>query len=158
MKESNLISTWRMMLFAFSLPPLLILAIDMTFYGGFKGIDTGVSFTRFANATLTAYTLCSLFLLGNLFFYGESRNRPWAPLVGMIMATAFGILATVFFLGQGSMLLENNGSVRAQAIYNIVHMFVSSGAVLLAVSVALGVTFSAITSQKQRTDFELEEE
>jgi hypothetical protein len=109
MKESNLISTWRMMLFAFSLPPLLILAIDMTFYGGFKGIDTGVSFTRFANATLTAYTLCSLFLLGNLFFYGESRNRPWAPLVGMIMATAFGILATVFFLGQGSMLLENNG-------------------------------------------------
>jgi len=146
------------MLFAFSLPPLLILAIDMTFYGGFKGIDTGVSFTRFANATLTAYTLCSLFLLGNLFFYGESRNRPWAPLVGMIMATAFGILATVFFLGQGSMLLENNGSVRAQAIYNIVHMFVSSGAVLLAVSVALGVTFSAITSQKQRTDFELEEE
>ena len=147
-----------MMLFAFSLPPLLILAIDMTFYGGFKGIDTGVSFTRFANATLTAYTLCSLFLLGNLFFYGESRNRPWAPLFGMIMATAFGILATVFFLGQGSMLLENNGSVRAQAIYNIVHMFVSSGAVLLAVSVALGVTFSAITSQKQRTDFELEEE
>jgi len=147
-----------MMLFAFSLPPLLILAIDMTFYGGFKGIDTGVSFTRFANATLTAYTLCSLFLLGNLFFYGESRNRPWAPLVGMIMATAFGILATIFFLGQGSMLLENNGSVRAQAIYNIVHMFVSSGAVLLAVSVALGVTFSAITSQKQRTDFELEEE
>jgi len=146
------------MLFAFSLPPLLILAIDMTFYGGFKGIDTGVSFTRFANATLTAYTLCSLFLLGNLFFYGESRNRPWAPLVGMIMATAFGILATIFFLGQGSMLLENNGSVRAQAIYNIVHMFVSSGAVLLAVSVALGVTFSAITSQKQRTDFELEEE
>ena len=146
------------MLFAFSLPPLLILAIDMTFYGGFKGIDTGVSFTRFANATLTAYTLCSLFLLGNLFFYGESRNRPWAPLFGMIMATAFGILATVFFLGQGSMLLENNGSVRAQAIYNIVHMFVSSGAVLLAVSVALGVTFSAITSQKQRTDFELEEE
>ena len=147
-----------MMLFAFSLPPLLILAIDMTFYGGFKGIDTGVSFTRFANATLTAYTLCSLFLLGNLFFYGESRNRPWAPLFGMIMATAFGILATIFFLGQGSMLLENNGSVRAQAIYNIVHMFVSSGAVLLAVSVALGVTFSAITSQKQRTDFELEEE
>lgn len=146
------------MLFAFSLPPLLILAIDMTFYGGFKGIDTGVSFTRFANATLTAYTLCSLFLLGNLFFYGESRNRPWAPLVGMIMATAFGVLATVFFLGQGPMLLENNGSVRAQAIYNIVHMFVSSGAVLLAVSVALGMTFSAITSQKQQTDFELEEE
>ena len=146
------------MLFAFLLPPLLILALDMTFFSGFKPIDTGVSFTRFANATLTAYTLCSLFLLGNLYFYGESRNRPWAPLVGMVMATALGVLATVFFIGQGPMLLEDNGSVRAQAIYNVVHMFVSSGAILVAVSVALGVTFSAITSQKARTNFELEEE
>jgi len=158
MKQSNLVFTWRMMLFAFLLPPLLILALDMTFFSGFKAIDTGVSFTRFANATLTAYTLCSLFLLGNLYFYGESRNRPWAPLVGMVMATALGVLATVFFIGQGPMLLEDNGSVRAQAIYNIVHMFVSSGAILMAVSVALGVTFSAITSQKARSNFELEEE
>jgi lipoprotein signal peptidase len=158
MKESNIGFTWRMMILAFLLPPLLILAIDMTFFDDFKPIDSGVSFARFTNATLTAYTLCSLFLLGNLFFYGESRNRPWAPLVGMVMATALGVLATVFFIGQGSMLLEDNGSVRAQAIYNIVHMFVSSGAILMAFSVALGVTFSAITSQKQRNNFELEEE
>tara|TARA_B110000967_G_C18811879_1_gene524056 strand:- start:107 stop:583 length:477 start_codon:yes stop_codon:yes gene_type:complete len=158
MKESNLVFTWRMMLLAFFLPPLLILAIEMTLSGDFKGIDSGVSFTRFANATLTAYTLCSLFLLGNLFFYGESRNRPLAPLVGMVVATALGVLATVLFIGQGSMLLENNGSVRAQAIYNIVHMFVSSGAILMAVSVGVGVTFSAITSQKPRSNFVLEEE
>jgi len=146
------------MLLAFFLPPLLILAIEMTLSGDFKDIDSGVSFTRFANATLTAYTLCSLFLLGNLFFYGESRNRPLAPLVGMVVATALGVLATVLFIGQGSMLLENNGSVRAQAIYNIVHMFVSSGAILMAVSVGVGVTFSAITSQKPRSNFVLEEE
>ncbi len=147
-----------MILLAFLLPPLFILALDMTFYGSFKGIDSGVSFTRFANATLTAYTLSSLFLLGNLFFYGESRNRPLAPLVGMVLATLLGVLATWFFIGQGPMLLEDNGSVRAQAIYNIVHMFVSSGAIFMAVCVALGVTFSAITSQKPRSDFDLEEE
>ena len=158
MKESSLSMTWRMIFLAFLLPPLLILALDITFYGYFKGIDSGVSFTRFANATLTAYTLCSLFLLGNLFFYGESRNRPLAPLVGMVVATLLGILATVFFIGQGPMLLEDNGSVQAQAIYNIVHMFVSSGAILMSVCVALGVTFSAITSQKPRSDFDLEEE
>ena len=158
MKESNLVLTWRMMLLAFFLPPLLILAIEVTFFGEFKGLDSGISFTRFANATLTAFTLCSLFLLGNLYFYGESRNRPLAPLVGMFMATGFGVLATVFFIGQGSMLLEDNGSVRAQAIYNIVHLFVSSGAISLSLCVALGVTFSAITSQKQRSSFELEEE
>jgi len=147
-----------MIFLAFLLPPLLILALDITFYGSFKGIDSGVSFTRFANATLTAYTLCSLFLLGNLFFYGESRNRPLAPLVGMVVATLLGISATVLFIGQGPMLLEDNGSVQAQAIYNIVHMFVSSGAILMSVCVALGVTFSAITSQKPRSDFDLEEE
>ena len=158
MKESSLSMTWRMILLAFLLPPLFILALDMTFYGSFKGIDSGVSFTRFANATLTAYTLSSLFLLGNLFFYGESRNRPLAPLVGMVLATLLGVLATWFFIGQGPMLLEDNGSVRAQAIYNIVHMFVSSGAIFMAVCVALGVTFSAITSQKSRSDFDLEEE
>lgn len=158
MKESSLSMTWRMILLAFLLPPLLILAMDITFYGSFKGIDSGVSFTRFANATLTAYTLCSLFLLGNLFFYGESRNRPLAPLVGMVVATLLGVLATVFLIGQGPMLLEDNGSVQAQAIYNIVHMFVSSGAILMSVCVALGVTFSAITSQKPRSDFDLEEE
>tara|TARA_B100001093_G_scaffold458415_1_gene470812 strand:- start:75 stop:551 length:477 start_codon:yes stop_codon:yes gene_type:complete len=158
MKESSLSMTWRMIFLAFLLPPLLILALDITFYGSFKGIDSGVSFTRFANATLTAYTLCSLFLLGNLFFYGESRNRPLAPLVGMVVATLLGISATVLFIGQGPMLLEDNGSVQAQAIYNIVHMFVSSGAILMSVCVALGVTFSAITSQKPRSDFDLEEE
>lgn len=158
MKESSLSVTWRMIFLAFLLPPLLILALDITFYGSFKGIDSGVSFTRFANATLTAYTLCSLFLLGNLFFYGESRNRPLAPLVGMVVATLLGISATLFFIGQGPMLLEDNGSVQAQAIYNIVHMFVSSGAILMSVCVALGVTFSAITSQKPRSDFDLEEE
>ena len=81
-----------------------------------------------------------------------------APLVGMFMATGLGVIATVFFIGQGPMLLEDNGSVRAQAIYNIVHLFVSSGAIFLSLCVALGVTFSAITSQKQRTRFELEEE
>mgnify|MGYP006892405894 FL=1 len=158
MKESHLVFTWRMIVLAFFLPPLLILAVEMTFFGEFKGIDSSVSFTRFANATLTAFTLCSFFLLGNLFFYGESRNRPLAPLVGMCMATGLGVLATVFFIGQGPMLLEGNGSVQGQAIYNIVHMFVSSGAIFMAACVALGVTFSAITSQKQRSSFELEEE
>lgn len=158
MKQTGLAVTWRLIVLAFLLPPLLILALDITIFGSFKGIDSAESFTRFANATLTAYTLCSLFLLGNLFFYGESRNRPLAPLVGMFFATVLGVLATVFLIGQGSMLLEDNGSVQAQAIYNIVHMFVSSGAIFVAVCVALGVTFSAITSQKPRSDFDLEEE
>ena len=52
-----------MILLAFLLPPLIIVALDITFYGAFKGVDSSISFTRFANATLTAYTLCSLSLI-----------------------------------------------------------------------------------------------
>tara|TARA_B100001113_G_C20961510_1_gene557635 strand:- start:22 stop:498 length:477 start_codon:yes stop_codon:yes gene_type:complete len=158
MIEKKLVFTWRLMILAFVLPLLLILAIDISISAGIQGFDSEIAFTRFANATLTAYTLSSLVLLGNLFFYGESRNRPLAPLVGMFCATILGILATIFFIDQGPMLLEDNGSVRAQAIYNIVHMLVSAGAVLVALGVSLGVTFSAITSQKQRSDFIFEEE
>ena len=80
---SRLAVTWRMMALAFVLPLLLILAIEITLSSGIQSFDRDVTFTRFANATLTAYTLCSIALLGNLFFYGESRNRPLAPLVGM---------------------------------------------------------------------------
>jgi hypothetical protein len=37
-------------------------------------------------------------------------------------------------------------------------MLVSAGAVLVAIGISLGVTFSAITSQKQRSNFTYEEE
>ena len=80
MIEKKLVFTWRLMILAFVMPLLLILAIDISISSGIQGYDSEIAFTRFANATLTAYTLCSLVLLGNLFFYGESRNRPRAHL------------------------------------------------------------------------------
>ena len=69
MSGSRLAVTWRMMALAFVLPLLLILAIDITLASGIEGFDGDEAFTRFANATLTSYTLLSLLLLGNLFFY-----------------------------------------------------------------------------------------
>ncbi|MCH1423074.1 MAG: hypothetical protein L7U62_06255 [Candidatus Poseidoniaceae archaeon] len=158
MNDSRLALTWRLMAFAFILPLLLIIAVDITLSAGVQNFDTDVSFTRFANATLTGYTLLSFVLLGNLFFYGESRNRPLAPLAGMLCASLLGIAATVFLIGQGPLLLEDNGSVQAQAIYNVVHTLVTAGAVVLATTVSLGATFSAVTSQKRRIHFEVEEE
>lgn len=158
MSGSRLAVTWRMMALAFVLPLLVILAIEITLSSGIEGFDGDEAFTRFANATLTSYTLLSLLLLGNLFFYGESRNRPLAPLVGMFCASLLGVAATFFFINQGPMLLEDNGSAQAQAIYNIVHTLVSAGAVAFAVCVSLGSMFSAITSQKRRINFTFEEE
>ncbi|MBT60748.1 MAG: hypothetical protein CMA63_04250 [Euryarchaeota archaeon] len=158
MSASNSSFNWRVMILALILPPLLLVALDLTLFGNVPSVAMPEINPRIANATLTAYTLCSLVLLGNLFFYGESRNRPLAPLVGMVAAVSLGVLATIFFIGQGSMLLENNGSVRAQAVYNVVHTLVSTGAIILAVLVAVGSTFSSITAQKNRSFFDDEQE
>ncbi len=158
MSGSNSSFNWRVMILALILPPLLLVALDLTLFGNVPSVAMPEINPRIANATLTAYTLCSLVLLGNLFFYGESRNRPLAPLVGMVAAVSLGVLATIFFIGQGSMLLENNGSVRAQAVYNVVHTLVSTGAIILAVLVAVGSTFSSITAQKNRSFFDDEQE
>jgi hypothetical protein len=92
-----------------------------------------------------------------LFFYADSRQRPLAPLFGMLAAAAMGLLTSVILLDNTDMLMENNGSIRAQIMYNIVHMLVSAGAIVLAFGLALGLTFATITAQKARkTSFEEE--
>ena len=48
-------------------PDGLFWIIDSTLKGNFSSFDTSDSFTRFANAILTSYTLGSLVLLGNFF-------------------------------------------------------------------------------------------
>ena len=130
-------------------PIALILAIDYSMHG-FPGLSTDIINPRIANSTLTAFILCSSFLLGNMYFYGESRNRPLAPLFSMILAILVGFGATIFFIKQGEMLLEDNGSVIAQLVYNISHTIVSIFAVLLAFGVAIGILFSSLTHSKSK--------
>jgi hypothetical protein len=153
--EHKLVFTWRAMALAFLLPLVLVWAIDITL-----GASIGAgedSLPRFGNAILTSYTLGSLVLLGNLFFYADSRQRPLAPLFGMLAAVVMGVAVSVLLLNQGDLLMENNGSAQAQVFYNVVHMFVSAGAMLLALGLALGLTFGTITAQKsRRTLFEEE--
>ncbi len=147
----------KLLFMAFLLPIIVIWIIDSTLKGNFSSFDTSDSFTRFANAILTSYTLGSLVLLGNLFFYADSRKRPLAPLFGMILAVLFGILATLALIGMGPMLLEANGSVRAQTVYNIGHTIVSFLAISLAVAVCIGSMFATLTNGKKRIIFQEEE-
>jgi len=142
---------------SFLLPIIVIWIIDSTLKGDFSSFDTSDSFTRFANAILTSYTLGSLFLLGNLFFYADSRKRPLAPLVGMVLAVLIGILSTFVLIGMGPMLLESNGSVIAQTVYNIGHTIVSFLAISLAVAVCIGSMFATLTNGKKRRIFHEEE-
>ncbi|MBL6890432.1 MAG: hypothetical protein ISR22_00085 [Candidatus Poseidoniaceae archaeon] len=147
----------KILFMAFLLPIIVIWIIDSTLKGDFSSFDTSDSFTRFANAILTSYTLGSLVLLGNLFFYADSRKRPLAPLFGMVLAVLIGILATLALIGMGPMLLEANGSVIAQTVYNIGHTIVSFLAISLAVAVCIGSMFATLTNGKKRRIFYEEE-
>lgn len=142
-------------------PIISIIAIDFTMNGKIPNFGTEEINPRIANSALTAFILCSTFLLGNMFFYGESRKRPLAPIFGMTVAVFVGVLATIFFINQGPMLLEGNGSIRAQLVYNISHTIVSIIALGFSVIITLGVLFSTIThspSKIQKTLIALEEE
>jgi len=130
-------------------PIALILAIDYSMHG-FPDLSMDNINPRIANSTLTAFILCSTFLLGNMYFYGESRNRPLAPLFAMIIAISVGFGTTIFFIEQGDMLLEDNGSVIAQLVYNISHTIVSIFALMLAFGIAIGILFSSLTHSKAK--------
>ena len=48
------------------------------------------------------------------------------------------------------MLLEDNGSVIAQLVYNISHTIVSIFALMLAFGIAIGILFSSLTHSKSK--------
>ena len=131
-------------------PVIFIVALDYSLNGSIPNFGIEELNPRIANSALTAFILFSTFLLGNMFFYGESRNRPLAPIFSMAIAVMVGILATIFFINQGPMLLEGNGSVRAQLVYNIAHTIVSIIALSVSGLVTLGLMFSAITNSPSK--------
>ena len=157
MSEVKQTLSLKLISIAFLLPIVLIWVIDSSLKGDFSNLDTSDSFTRFANAILTSYILGSIILLGNLFFYADSRKRPLAPLIGMVLAVSIGVAATLALIGMGPMLLEANGSVMAQTVYNIGHTIVSFLAISLAVAICVGSMFATLTNGKKRIIFQEEE-
>ena len=146
-------ASWKMLGLAAILPILVLVAIDISL-----GDDIHPeSFKRFGNALLTSYVLMGILLMGNLFFYADSRHRPLAPFVGMMFAVGVGILISWSLVSYDDLLLEANSGLRAQMLSNIVHLLVSGTAMLLASILALGVTFATITGRKRRVLFEEEE-
>ncbi|MCS5534146.1 MAG: hypothetical protein NZ736_07815 [Candidatus Poseidoniaceae archaeon] len=149
---SEVSKTWKVIVMAISVPPLLLMII-----GALLGDDiSNLAFKRFGNALITGYTFSTGLLFINMFFYADSRQRPLAPLFGMLLATIFGTMITLWLLSQGDLLLEDNGSARAQALSNIVRILVSSLALIMAVVVSVGGVFVAITSRPNRNLFEEE--
>ena len=70
----------KVVLIGLLFPIFLIAAIDLSLNGRITNFGIDELNPRIANSALTAFILCTTFLLGNMFFYGESRKRPLAPL------------------------------------------------------------------------------
>ena len=150
MKQSN--SSWKLLVLAALLPILTLVAIDVSLNNNFHP----ESFKRFGNAVLTSYIIMGLILIGNLFFYADSRHRPSAPFVGMTFALAIGMLIAWTLISQDDLLLEANSGLRAQMLSNVVHLLVSGTAMMVASILAIGYTFAAITGRERRILFEEE--
>lgn len=149
---SEVAKTWKVIVMAISVPPLLLMI-----FAAILGDDiSNQAFKRFGNALITGYTFSAGLLFINMFFYADSRQRPLAPLFGMLLATIFGAIITLWLLSQGELLLENNGSTRAQALSNVVRILVSLIALMMAIVVSVGGVFVAITSRPNRKLFEEE--
>ena len=139
---------------SFALLPALVVLLLVWWLS--DGASEG-ALIRFANALLTSFTFVSFLLLLTLFVYGDARKRPLAPLVGMFLSVLLGAGLTVFFLSQGELLMEDNGSVRAQALSNLIRFGTTILGLGLATLVVAGTLFASLmNSPPRRIQFEEE--
>ena len=128
----------------FLLPTLVLILLSKgSVYDSERGL------IRFANAFLTSYTLASLFLVLNMFQYSKSRRQPTAPWISMAFAAILGVLVTFLLTTQGGFLMEENGSQRAQILYNIIHFIVTSLAIIVAIGIMVLLSFVNLEPKEQ---------
>lgn len=125
--------------------PLAIIAI----VGASLPEQGDLPFKRFGNSILVSYSFVTIILIANMVFYADSRHKPMSPVVSMVLSLALGTLITYWVLSSGDLLMENNGSVRAQAVSNLVRLFVTSIAVIGALSIVVGTGFFSMTNSRK---------
>ena len=128
----------------FLLPTMILILLQ-----GDSTYDTERGLTRFLNAFLTSYTIASVFFVVNMFQYSKSRKEPTAPWISMVYAVILSILVTLLFTSQGGFLMEENGSQRAQILYNIIHFIVTSIAILMAAGIMVLLSFAILESKEK---------
>lgn len=134
--------------------PLLLCGLALVLYGHV----TNGAFVRFGNSLLTSYTIASFVLLFSLFVYGDKRKRPISPLVGMLGAALGGVMISFMFLSQGDLLMEANGSIRAQALSNIIRFSTTFIAISISALIVGGISFASLMNSPAKQHFFDEEE
>ena len=135
---------WPLRFFTALVLPFVVLLATARIVTGDVGSGMLV---RFVNSALTSFTLASFMLMVMLFVYGDRRKRPVAPFLGMLGAGVLGAMITALFLSQGDLLMEANGSVRAQMLSNAVRFSTSLLALMLAVCVCFGTLFATVMNR-----------
>ena len=128
----------------FLLPTMILILLQ-----GDSTYDTERGLTRFLNAFLTSYTIASVFFVVNMFQYSKSRKEPTAPWISMVYAVILSILVTLLLTSQGGFLMEENGSQRAQILYNIIHFIVTSIAIMVAAGIMVLLSFANLESKEK---------
>ena len=139
---------------SFLLFPLLLCGLALVLYGHV----TNGAFVRFGNSLLTSYTIASFALLFSLFVYGDKRKRPISPLVGMLGAALVGVMVSFMFLSQGDLLMESNGSIRAQALSNIIRFSTTFIAISISALIVGGISFASLMNSPTKQHIFDEEE
>ena len=134
--------------------PLLLCGLALVLYGHV----TNGAFVRFGNSLLTSYTIASFVLLFSLFVYGDKRKRPISPLVGMLGAALVGVMVSFMFLSQGDLLMESNGSIRAQALSNIIRFSTTFIAISISALIVGGISFASLMNSPTKQHIFDEEE
>ena len=140
MSEPTGVNKFRNLLLASLVIPSAFLGLTFVLH---PGVGEG-TLVRFANSMLTSFTMISFLLLLTLFVYGDARKRPMAPFLGMLLCGLFGTALSLFFLSQGDLLMEDNGSVRAQALSNIIRFSTTVIACTIAALIVLGMLFASL--------------
>lgn len=121
----------------------------MVVLSGNSSYDAERGLTRFLNAFLTSYTIASVFFVVNMFRYSKSRQEPTAPWVSMVYAAVLGLFVTIMLTNQGGFLMEENGSQRAQILYNIIHFIVASMAIFTTATITVLLSFVNLKSKDE---------
>jgi formate/nitrite transporter FocA (FNT family) len=69
----------------------------------------------------------------------------------MLMSVLLGLGLTLFFLAQGELLMENNGSVRAQVLSNTIRFGTTVIGLSLAMVIVAGTLFASLMNGPSQT-------
>ena len=102
----------------------------------------------FLNTVFAGFMLGSVFLILTLLAYGDSRDRPAAPVLGIIALVALGFLLGLRVL-EAADLLAGNGTPQAQFFSDLVS--VAPAVFGLSVSLLVGLLSAAVGLRRVTT-------